>query len=163
MRIRLIDHRDTKSIQELASSEAVSKTTNVPHPYPENGGQEFVKFALTRYGSGISMPFAIEENNRLIGLVTINDIKNIPSIDYWVGFPFWGKGFATQAVKETLDYGFNYLNIELFESKALKENHQSHKVLLKNGFSKISEQPYTGPKNSHLGKTLYVYQIQRGS
>lgn len=161
MNIRLIDHRDAIYIQELASSEHIAKATSIPHPYPQDGGVKFIEFAFSRYGSGKSIPFAIEVDKQFIGLVTINGLDTTPSIDYWIGYPYWGKGFATQAVKEALKYGEKFLNISFFQSEALENNLASHKVLTKNGFIKVQEEDYSGPKESHIGQKLFIFQTKK--
>ena len=161
MSIRLLDHRDARYIQKLASSEHISKTTNVPYPYPQNGGSDFINFAFSSYATRKSMPFAIEIDKTFVGIVTIHGLKETPSIDYWIGYPYWGKGFASHAVKEALDYGLSFLDITIFQSKALVSNKASHKVLLKNGFTKVGEEDYSGPKKSHIGKKLIIFQTKK--
>ena len=158
MRIRFIDHRDTGEIQTLASSFGVAEMTNVPHPYPDGGGLYFVNRALGLYGTQEALPFAMDLDGKLVGVVTINEMKNQPSIDYWVGQPYWGKGYATSAVHQAIQYGVLRLSIDRFVSKALRMNLRSHKVLTKNGFLCIGEEMYSGPKESHEGKMMKVFE-----
>ncbi len=51
----------------------------------------------------------------------------------------WGKGFATEAAKHTLDYGFIKLNLKLITGRAHIENIASIKVLEKIGMQFIGE------------------------
>ena len=48
---------------------------------------------------------------------------------------FWGKGFATEASKVCLDYGFNNLNLKRIIGKAMPENIGSIKVMQKLGMT----------------------------
>ena len=45
----------------------------------------------------------------------------------------WGKGYATEAAKHTLDHAFNNLNLDIITGRAHIENHASIKVLEKIG------------------------------
>lgn len=57
--------------------------------------------------------------------------------EYDIGFRFikryWNQGFATEAAKACIDYGFNELNINTILGRAMKENLASIHVLKKIG------------------------------
>lgn len=48
---------------------------------------------------------------------------------------YWGNGFATEAAKGCLDYGFSELHLETIVGRALKKNTASIKVLEKIGMT----------------------------
>lgn len=49
-------------------------------------------------------------------------------------FPeFWGRGFATEAIKALLSYGFNLLNLEEIIAITQEGNIRSHLLLEKSG------------------------------
>ena len=52
----------------------------------------------------------------------------------------WGKGYATEAAKYTLDHGFNELKLNLITGRAHIENFASIKVLEKIGMQFIREE-----------------------
>ncbi|MEJ7672915.1 MAG: GNAT family N-acetyltransferase [Chitinophagaceae bacterium] len=52
----------------------------------------------------------------------------------------WGKGYATEAAKYTLDHGFNKLKLNLITGRAHIENFASIKVLEKIGMQFIREE-----------------------
>ena len=51
----------------------------------------------------------------------------------------WGTGYATEAAKKTLEYGFNTLNLKIITGRAHIENIASIKILEKLGMNFISE------------------------
>lgn len=57
---------------------------------------------------------------------------------------FWGKGFATEAAKACLDYGFSILNFEKVYSFTSIYNKKSEAVMKRIGMSKIGE--FSHPK-----------------
>lgn len=66
----------------------------------------------------------LKKNDVLIGTVYLYD-ENVKAevgfISYCLGSKFWGNGYATEAVKVVLEYGFNvigYNNITTFVAKS---------------------------------------------
>lgn len=55
-------------------------------------------------------------------------------IGYWLGKPFWGNNFATEAVKAMLPFGFMTLDLNRLEAHHLLFNSASGRVLVKCGF-----------------------------
>lgn len=65
-------------------------------------------------------------------------LKYIPELDETdVGFRFfrryWGRGYATEAARACLDYGFGALGLKRIVGRAMKENAASVRVLQKIG------------------------------
>jgi RimJ/RimL family protein N-acetyltransferase len=76
-----------------------------------------------------------KEKNEFIGWC---GIKYLPSLDeYDLGYRFfkkhWGKGYATEAAKATMEYGKNVLKLKEIVGRAAVDNHNSIKVLEKSG------------------------------
>ena len=57
-----------------------------------------------------------------------------PEIGYWLGVPFWGKGYATEAARAVIDHAFGYLGYDVLVSGARVSNPASRRVLQKCGF-----------------------------
>jgi ribosomal-protein-alanine N-acetyltransferase len=81
--------------------------------------------------------FAIVVENEIIGSITASEInykhKNA-IIGYWIGEPFWGKGYATEALLELIKILFDKLDLKRIEGYCLSHNIGSQKVMLKSGF-----------------------------
>ncbi len=82
--------------------------------------------------------FAIVCNGKVVGSIGCkprDDIsrKNI-EIGYFVGEPYWGRGIATEAVKQLLGFVSTKLKVVRIESHVFAQNKSSMKVLQKNGF-----------------------------
>jgi ribosomal-protein-alanine N-acetyltransferase len=82
--------------------------------------------------------FAIVCNGKVtgsIGCTTKEDIaRKTIEIGYFVGEPYWGKGIATEAIKQLLDFIHTRLDIARIEAHVFAANTSSMKVLRKNGF-----------------------------
>jgi RimJ/RimL family protein N-acetyltransferase len=57
-----------------------------------------------------------------------------PEIGYWLGVPFWGHGYATEAVRAVIDHAFADLDFEVLQAGARVTNPASRRVLEKCGF-----------------------------
>ncbi len=167
IRIRFLDHRDIPFVQKYASDETLAATCNVPHPYPSAGGAAFVERSINGYSAQSHYAFAVECEGEFVGVVTLNGLnlqkKEVATIDYWIGVPFWGKGIATKAVSFAIEYAFKHLGIQKIGSGCLKRNTASRRVLEKNGFKFIGEKPYDGPWNEKFGfEIILVYELIHG-
>ena len=84
----------------------------------------------------------IKENNEFIGWCGLKHRPEINETD--LGYRFkkscWGKGYATEAAKHSLYYGFEKLNIPVITGRAHIENVASLKVLEKIGMQFIKEE-----------------------
>jgi RimJ/RimL family protein N-acetyltransferase len=64
------------------------------------------------------------------------DIRNsaMPEIGYWLGVPFWGQGYATEAVRALIDQAFENGEHNALQAGARVSNVASRRVLEKCGF-----------------------------
>lgn len=69
--IRLLRLSDAVAVQYYASDERVALTTNIPQPYPENGGETFVRRSIRAHRNREGFSFAIVADGDMIGVVNI--------------------------------------------------------------------------------------------
>jgi ribosomal-protein-alanine N-acetyltransferase len=102
---------DAKEVQRLAGDVAVADTTlNIPHPYPDGAAEEFISSHPAKYAHGEAVTFAItlKEDGSLIGGVGLNVAKRFcrAELGYWIAKAFWNQGFATEAGRAVIEFGF---------------------------------------------------------
>jgi ribosomal-protein-alanine N-acetyltransferase len=138
--IRPIELSDGAAVQRYAADEKLARTCNVPHPYPDNCGEEFVKASVEARQKRERFPSAVLLNGEFVGVVRLNapdfEARTI-ECDYWIGVPHWGKGIATQAIALAVEFAFRELDIERVFSGCWEGNPASARVLEKNGFEEI--------------------------
>lgn len=66
---------------------------------------------------------------------------NEGEISYWLGLPFWGKGYVPEAVNELIKYGFEQLGLKKIWAGFYTENKNSKRVLEKCGFNYVRTEP----------------------
>lgn len=84
--------------------------------------------------------FKILKNNKFVGTIDIwkTNKKNFRTcVGYAIKKEFRGKGIATTALKKTLKFIKDDMNMHCVEATAHPKNIGSQKVLLKNGFVKV--------------------------
>ena len=65
-------------------------------------------------------------------------------VGYLLGKPYWGRGLATEAARESVRFGFEDLGIETIVGVVHPENIASQRVLEKAGLSFVEEANYFG-------------------
>ncbi|MCM3707007.1 MULTISPECIES: GNAT family N-acetyltransferase [Cytobacillus] len=136
--LRSLTLDDAPRVEEYASDYDVAKTTlNIPHPYPEGGAREFITGILETERNGKIAIFAItrKEDNGLIGLINITGANpnRRAEIGYWIGKPYWGKGYGTEACRAVVKYGFEELNHNRIYALAFTDNPGSWRIMEKSG------------------------------
>lgn len=147
--IRSLELHDAAAVQRYASDERVAATTTVPSPYPEGGGEAFVRKCLEARRQGESFAFAITADGTVVGVVEVG-VKDRESrtgqCDYAIASSHWGRGITTRAVALALAYAFNELGMETVTSACLARNPASGRVLEKNGFTGTGTYMYSSSK-----------------
>lgn len=147
--IRPVRIEDAKIVQEYASDELVSCTTNIPDPYPRDGGQSYVNKAIKGWIKKKQFTFSIIVNNVMAGNVSLNipDFdKHTIQCDYGISSSYWGRGIASEAVSLAVSYAFQHLNMKTVTSACLERNPASARVLEKNGFVETGKFVYNNEK-----------------
>lgn len=80
------------------------------------------------------------EDRHLIGGVTLSNVRRgvsqASSIGYWMGRPFAGQGYMTDAVRTVSDYAFDTLALHRLEAACIPSNVASIRVLERAGFER---------------------------
>src|SRR5688572_5973067 len=126
--------QDAKAIAALANDIRIAQNTlRLPHPYTGADAETFI--ASTDKGEGEAAFIVTLQSGALIGIAGIAKLNgNAPELGYWLGVPFWGHGYATEAARAVIDYAFTELGCEVLQSGARISNPASRRVLEKCGF-----------------------------
>jgi ribosomal-protein-alanine N-acetyltransferase len=130
---------DAAKVEELASHHLIADTTlNIPHPYPKGAAEGWISRLEDQSMNNLSYTFAViaKGNKELVGTLGIRFEKNNRGeLAYWIGVPYWGKGFATDAVKCLLQYVFIEKQLNKVYAAAFTRNPASTKVMEKAGMT----------------------------
>ncbi|MFB9330841.1 GNAT family N-acetyltransferase [Paenibacillus aurantiacus] len=94
--------------------------------------RDFIKKARVKWGI-----FTKEEPDKMVGIIEAMDFNqkvSMVTIGYYLAESAWGKGIATKAVHLLIQYLFETVDTNRIQAEVMPQNHESKKVLLKNGF-----------------------------
>ena len=143
LRLRASRADDAARIQTLAGERDVAEmTSTIPHPYPDGAAERWIIQQAQSWQQGTAVTFAVTLRNKdeIIGAVGLhNGERNEAEIGYWIGFPYQGKGYCTEAVEALIGFGIAELGITRFFARHLKRNPASGAVLRNAGLRKIGK------------------------
>nr|WP_272898791.1 GNAT family N-acetyltransferase [Paenibacillus sp. MMS18-CY102] len=161
--MRLFQLTDAKSVQKLAGHEEVARTTlSIPHPYPDGAAEAWIERTRSAAEKGDIFSFALvrKTDNQLIGCVSLRVSKsdNQAELAYWVGYPYWGQGFATEASRQVINFGFETLGLNRIYAAAMTKNPASYRVMSKIGMTFKESLPKHILK-SEIYEDLVLYEM----
>jgi RimJ/RimL family protein N-acetyltransferase len=127
---------DVARITGLAGDYAIaSMTTRMPHPYVEDDAHHFLSLTQ-RQDRTRERTFGIDlEGQGLIGCIGFHrSPEGLVELGYWLGRPYWGQGFATEAVGGALTWAVEDWGRKTVTSGHFADNPRSANVLIKSGF-----------------------------
>jgi RimJ/RimL family protein N-acetyltransferase len=123
---------DAKRVAALANDRRVAENTaRIPHPYSLADAMDWIG-SVNRTAGAAS--FLIAAGGEVIGACGLDLRNGGPEIGYWLGAPFWGNGYATEAVRALIDHAFGEHGYPALHAGARISNPASRRVLEKCGF-----------------------------
>jgi len=127
---------DIADIARLANNYAVARMlASMPHPYFTADAREFVERSR-KPGGGAVYAITRSGNGEFMGICGLHDDRSrfeLPFIGYWLGQPYWGSGFATEAARAMVDLYFKVTANDELQVSCRVENGASRRVINKCG------------------------------
>jgi [ribosomal protein S5]-alanine N-acetyltransferase len=133
---------DAANLARLGGDFDIAKMTSMmPHPYPVLAAEGYIMLTEAGRARGRDFPFAVVlPGQGLIGAVGVHAGANDNwEFGYWIGKPFWGKGFATEAAKALVGWWDDAMNAPTLMARRFFDNPASGRVLEKAGFKPTGE------------------------
>ena len=162
--LRQPHHDDAEDMALLANNFEIAKNlARMPYPYFDADARDFLKKITKRDDSSCTFAITKADNGRFIGVCGLHDASGVhehPYMGYWLGEPYWGQGYATEAASAMIDLYFKTTTRETMMASCMSNNVASRRVIEKCGgeFWK-SEDAFSNT----LGKTQKIdkFQISR--
>lgn len=136
MSLRELTERDVDAIATFGGEwEVASMTGRIPYPYsPALARQWLVGLPEGEFVRGI------EFETQLIGICGFApQADSAAELGYWIGKPWWGRGFATEAARALMQHCFGEIGFKRLICCHFVNNPASKRVIRKLGFR------YVGP------------------
>lgn len=132
---------DAADVQRLAGDYAVAATTlRIPHPYEDGMAEQWLATLGPAFEKGEQIALAItsREDGALLGAIglTLDAVNQSAELGYWIGKPYWGRGYATEAARALVRFGFEKLGLNRIYAHHFAHNPASGRVLQKAGLSR---------------------------
>jgi 8-oxo-dGTP diphosphatase len=161
--LRPLRPEDAPDIQRMAGEWEVARfTANIPHPYGEGMAESWIR----SHREDFEIVFGIERRSdgAFVGCIGIEpDVASREAeFGYWIGTPFWGSGYATEALQALVDHAFATYDIDRARSAAMPENPASIRVQEKVGFRYVGVKRQPAPaRGGHIGVEVRVLDRER--
>lgn len=157
--LRPFKNEDAKDIQKLAGNTKVSeKTRNIPYPYKDGIAEKWISNLAVSWKNGTGATYAVTDkiSNTLLGTVSLVEINGEEGkLGYWMGEPYWCKGYCTEAARALVQYAFSNMGIETVGAEHLSSNPASGRVMQKIGMRHIRQTQKLDRKGQMVNMEIY--------
>jgi len=125
---------DLEQLVTLADNRHVAEMlARMPHPYGEAEGRTFLAMAASRR-AGIVYALTLKDTGIFVGCAGLNTTDRGLELGYWIGEPYWKRGYATEAAHALVDLAFQRTSIQVLHASTRVINPASRRVIHKCGF-----------------------------
>lgn len=145
--IRPFSFSDAPTVQCLAGAPEVADTTlMIPHPYEDGMAETWISTHRADAHGGKAYHWAVtrRSDRDLIGAISLSNVQRpggVAEIGYWIGVPYWGRGFATEAARGVIEWGFQRAGLHRIHAVHFARNPASGAVLRKAGMHHEGTRP----------------------
>jgi len=137
LNLRTLKESDLPALTKLLNNRTIWMNLRdvVPFPYTLEDAQDWYKFVTTNKHN---LCLIIEVDDHICGIISLEfkpDVyRKAAEIGYWLGEVAWGKGIATEAVRQLTFYAFEQYDLHRIEARVFGWNPASKRVLEKVGY-----------------------------
>ncbi|MBS4207339.1 GNAT family N-acetyltransferase [Bacillus sp. FJAT-50079] len=136
--LRLFQKFDAATIAKLCNNyEIYRHTLLLPYPYTLDHALSWIEHHLDHFNTNKSFEFAItdKDSGELYGAIGLsnNQMFHHGELGYWIGEPFWGNGYATEAAQALVQFAFDEKQYHKVFARHFQSNPASGKVMQKIG------------------------------
>lgn len=142
----------------LSTPRMYEHTLRFQHPYPVETARSWIGQHNAWAERDLHLQWAITlPDGTLIGTISLALERNPPQGDlgYWIGVDYWSRGYATEAARAVIAYGFDVLRLERVEATCFATNAASIRVLEKAGLRRETLLP------KHIEDNGIMYDVLR--
>lgn len=161
--LRGFDLDDAPAVQSLAANYNVSRTTlNIPYPYEPGMAEDWINSHQHGWETKSTITYAItlKTSGQLVGAISLMNTNAMQTdLGYWIGEPYWGMGYCTEAVTKLIPFAFNELGLDKVVAEHLAANPASGRVMQKAGMQK-TQTTHKQDRNQQQA-CMIIYEIRR--
>ena len=128
-------------VQLAGNRKVVEMLERMPHPYGEDDARGFIR-AVAEGRAGTAYVITLADSGAFVGGAGLNAREvgtRALDLGYWIGEPYWGKGYATEAAHAMIDLAFRATEVERLHASCRVLNGASRRVIHKCGFQYVGQ------------------------
>lgn len=138
--IRPVEEFDAPALFPIMNDPEVTANLLLPSPYPEDRVLTWIRSAREALDRGDRYELAVvpKDTGRAAGVCSLYRVSwehLTAELVYWIGKPYWGCGYMTEAARRVLGFGFTELGLERISVGCFSRNEGSARVIEKLGFT----------------------------
>lgn len=140
--LRPLEKADAERLARLANNWNVARMlARMPYPYTLDMAHDWIARSASERAGAEEFVYAVTNDEGFIGTCGLQShADGTHEIGYWVGEPYWNRGYASEAARAVLDEAEARFGAETIISGHFWENHASGRVLTKLGFRYTGEE-----------------------
>jgi RimJ/RimL family protein N-acetyltransferase len=131
--LRPLRPEDAERIVALLGNDrdAVLQMSHMPWPCTPTAAEAWIALRMQPGTTALAITRAGDE--AFLGVIGFGGLREMPSVGYWIGRPFWNRGYATEALQLVIGQ-VRALGAKGLQAETFPENAASARVLAKCGF-----------------------------
>lgn len=140
--LRPLAQADAERLASLASNwNVAAMLARMPYPYSLDMAEDWIARQAAQRADGEEFAYAVTNGEGLVGCCGVQAHGDgTHEIGYWIGEPYWNRGYASEAASAVLGEAAARFDAETLISGHFWENHASGRVLTKLGFRYTGEE-----------------------
>ena len=135
--LRPLEPRDAADLRRLIDDPTIARNTlRIPHPYPDGAAEEWITKHQEelKETDEVVLAIVIRATSEFIGIMGLMPKPfDVAEIGYWLGRPYWNLGYASEAARGMIRYGFTGRGFNRIDAAVFHFNDASARVLEKSG------------------------------
>ena len=172
LHLRAVVASDAQAVARLAADPDVAgRTACMPHPYTLADAQAWVdrvrvdrvrvdRVRVSPDVDEIVRAIVRRADNAFLGAIGIIPDESGGELGYWLGKPYWGQGFVSEAVRRFVRFVFEELSLSELRASVFPDNPASSRVLVKAGFAFTGADTLDSPARGGR-RITHAYAISR--
>ena len=140
--LRPLAQADAERLASLANNwNVAAMLARMPYPYSLDMAEDWIARQAAQRADGEEFAYAVTNGEGLVGCCGMQaHADGTHEIGYWIGEPYWNRGYASEAARAVLGEAAAHFGAETLISGHFWENHASGRVLTKLGFRYTGEE-----------------------
>jgi len=129
---------DAPAVAKLANNRKLhERLLYLPHPYTEQSAIDWISTHADNFNNDTGYELAVTDKHtgEIYGAIGLKHNKDHHKgeLGYWIGEPYWGRGYASEAAQALINYAFTERGLHKVYSYHFDFNPASGRVMQKAG------------------------------